>query len=138
MKIYDITPPMTEQLAVWPGDTPMSREVLLEMQRGDNLTLSTLRATVHLGAHADGPNHYGKDAPGIDQRCAGFLSRSVSGHSRSMRREANASLLQSCRKRFTRRECSSPPGLSRSDNVERGLRRAQLRNSSTTCRDKAS
>ena len=38
------------------------------MARGDNITLSTLRATVHLGAHADGPNHYGKDAPAIDER----------------------------------------------------------------------
>ncbi len=35
---------------------------------GDNVTLSTLRATVHLGAHADGPNHYGKDAAAIDER----------------------------------------------------------------------
>lgn len=66
--IYDITPSITPKLAVWPGDTPASREVLLDMARGDNLTLSTLRATVHLGAHADGPNHYGKDAPAIDQR----------------------------------------------------------------------
>src|SRR2546425_8710921 len=38
------------------------------MARGDNITLSTLRATVHLGAHADGPNHYGKDAAAIDER----------------------------------------------------------------------
>jgi arylformamidase len=68
MKMYDITPPVTEHLAVWPGDTPASREVLLDMAKGDNLTLSTLRATVHLGAHADGPNHYGKDAPSIDRR----------------------------------------------------------------------
>lgn len=67
-RIYDITPPVTESLAVWPGDTPPSREVLLDMQRGDNLTLSTLRGTVHLGAHADGPNHYGRDAEGIDAR----------------------------------------------------------------------
>lgn len=66
--LFDITPPITPRLAVWPGDTPVSREVLLDMARGDNLTLSTLRATVHLGAHADGPNHYGKDAPAIDQR----------------------------------------------------------------------
>lgn len=72
MKIYDITPPVTEQLAVWPGDTRVNREVLLDMQRGDNLTLSTLRATVHLGAHADGPNHYGKDAPAIEQRSLDF------------------------------------------------------------------
>ena len=66
--IYDITPTITPKLAVWPGDTPASREVLLDMARGDNLTLSTLHATVHLGAHADGPNHYGKDATAIDER----------------------------------------------------------------------
>ena len=66
--LYDITPPITPNLAVWPGDTPLTREVLMDMARGDNITLSTLRATVHLGAHADGPNHYGKDAPAIDER----------------------------------------------------------------------
>jgi arylformamidase len=65
---YDITPPITPKLAVWPGDTPLSREVLNDMARGDNITLSTLRVTTHLGAHADGPNHYGKDAPAIDER----------------------------------------------------------------------
>ena len=66
--IYDITPPITPHLQVWPGDTPPVREVLLDMQRGDNLTLSTLHATVHLGAHADAPSHYGADAPAIDAR----------------------------------------------------------------------
>lgn len=64
--IYDISPPLTPKTAVFPGDTPLSRKVLLDMKRGDNLTLSTLHATVHLGAHADGANHYGKDAPAID------------------------------------------------------------------------
>jgi arylformamidase len=66
--IYDITPPITPRLAVWPGDTPLSREVLCDMKHGDNITLSTLRATVHLGAHADGPNHYGRDAAAINER----------------------------------------------------------------------
>jgi arylformamidase len=66
--IYDITPPITTALAVWPGDTPPGREVLLDMMRGDNLTLSTLRATVHLGAHADAPSHYGREAPSIEAR----------------------------------------------------------------------
>jgi arylformamidase len=65
---YDITPSITPKLAVWPGDTPASREVLCDIARDDNITLSTLRATVHLGAHADGPNHYGQDAPAIDER----------------------------------------------------------------------
>jgi len=68
MTIYDITPPVSASLSVWPGDTPLSREVLCDMARGDNITLSTLRATVHLGAHADAPSHYGLDAPTIDKR----------------------------------------------------------------------
>ncbi len=66
--IYDITPAITPRLAVWPGDTPPERQVLLDMARGDNITLSTLRATVHLGAHADAPSHYGAAAPSIEER----------------------------------------------------------------------
>jgi arylformamidase len=46
----------------------MAREILCDLARGDTVTLSTLRATVHLGAHADGPNHYGRNAPGIGER----------------------------------------------------------------------
>jgi arylformamidase len=57
--LIDITPAITPDIAVWPGDTPVSREVLCEIEKGATVTLSTLRATVHLGAHADGANHYG-------------------------------------------------------------------------------
>ena len=70
--LYDITPAISPALQVWPGDTPPSREVLLDMKRGANLTLSTLRATVHLGAHADAPSHYGVDAPAIEARSLDF------------------------------------------------------------------
>ncbi|TVQ50382.1 MAG: kynurenine formamidase [Phycisphaerales bacterium] len=68
MQLFDISPPISERLGVWPGDTTPQREVLLDMKDGANLTLSTLRATVHLGAHADGPNHYGRDARSIDEQ----------------------------------------------------------------------
>lgn len=66
--IYDITPTVSHRLGVWPGDTSMSREVLCDMKRGDNITLSTLHATVHLGAHADAPSHYDRDGAAIEQR----------------------------------------------------------------------
>jgi arylformamidase len=66
--IYDLSPPISPALKVWPGDTPPSREVLLDMKAGANLTLSSLYATVHLGAHADAPSHYGQDAPSIEAR----------------------------------------------------------------------
>src|SRR5262245_865599 len=69
--MYDITPPVSTRLQVWPGDTPPSREVLLDIARGDNITLSTLRATAHLGAHADAPSHYGR-GPAIHERDLGY------------------------------------------------------------------
>lgn len=65
--IFDISPPVTAGLRVWPGDTPPTREVLLNLATGANLTLSTLRATVHLGAHADAPSHCALRAPSIEQ-----------------------------------------------------------------------
>jgi arylformamidase len=67
-RLIDITPPISPSLSVWPGDTPLRREILLDLERGGNITLSTLHATVHLGAHADGHNHIGKGAAGIDGR----------------------------------------------------------------------
>jgi arylformamidase len=70
--LHDITPSITPDLKVWPGDTPPSREVLCELSKGDPITLSTLHATVHIGAHADGPNHYAEGAPTIDERALDF------------------------------------------------------------------
>jgi arylformamidase len=64
--IYDITPEIGDGLAVWPGDTPPSRTVLRDRERGDSLTLSTLTTTVHAGAHADAPSHCVPGGPSID------------------------------------------------------------------------
>ena len=66
--IYDISPAISESLAVWPGDVPPTREVLREIKNGDHSTLSALHTTAHLGAHADAPSHIGRNAPSIDQR----------------------------------------------------------------------
>jgi arylformamidase len=38
------------------------------MRQGDHLTLSAIHSTVHLGAHADGPNHYATDGQAIGAR----------------------------------------------------------------------
>ena len=70
--IHDISPLISPRLQVWPGDTTPRREVLCDIARGDNLTLSTLHATAHLGAHADAPSHYGAGAPAIDQRALDY------------------------------------------------------------------
>lgn len=67
-EIIDISPTITPQLAVWPGDTPFSQRYLCRFAEGANLDLSTVESTVHLGAHTDGPSHYRADAPGIGER----------------------------------------------------------------------
>jgi len=65
--LYDLSPPIDERLAVWPGDEKPRREVKCRLEDGAPVTLSALHTTVHTGTHADGPNHYGIGAPGIDQ-----------------------------------------------------------------------
>ncbi len=64
----DITPLISSQLAVFPGDQAFERKEVMSCDDGDHLTLSSINTTVHLGAHADAPNHYCKKAPGIDAR----------------------------------------------------------------------
>lgn len=65
--IIDISPTISESLAVWPGDTKFSREWICKISQGDNIDLSTIHTTVHLGAHADAPSHYSPSAETIDQ-----------------------------------------------------------------------
>jgi len=64
---YDISPPLLSSIAVFPGDTGLTREVLSRREDGDLVTLSTLRATVHLGAHVDAPAHYREGGEGVDK-----------------------------------------------------------------------
>lgn len=65
-RVIDISPAISERSSVWPGDTPYVRRVLLDMHAGANITLSNITTTVHLGAHADGVNHYLRDGAAID------------------------------------------------------------------------
>lgn len=64
----DISPIIKNDIAVFPGDTEFSREILLDFKKGHNLLLSTTKSTVHLGAHTDAPNHYHSDGEDISQR----------------------------------------------------------------------
>lgn len=59
--LIDITHTVSQHLKVFPGDTAFSRDILMDMARGDHITLSTIRSTVHLGTHADAVSHYGRD-----------------------------------------------------------------------------
>jgi arylformamidase len=56
--LIDISPPVSESLAVWPGDVPFSRTINNDMDRGDIINLSSIATTTHLGAHVDAERHY--------------------------------------------------------------------------------
>ena len=65
---YDISPEVSEKTAVFPGDSPYRRTVALDFAQGDNLALSSLQTTAHIGAHADAPSHYHPKGQDISHR----------------------------------------------------------------------
>ncbi len=72
IKIHDITPEISEEIAVFPGDQKFVRHVVMDFDKKDNLTLSTIHTTVHVGAHTDAPNHYHASGVGMSERSLDF------------------------------------------------------------------
>lgn len=67
-RLIDISPRVSPEMAVFPGDRVFEREVAMSFAKGDHLELSAIRTTLHMGAHADAPSHYGKNVPDISAR----------------------------------------------------------------------
>lgn len=68
MEYYDISPVISEKLAVFPGDTAFKRRVVMDFGHGHHIGLSSIETTVHLGAHVDAPSHYHAQGQTIDSR----------------------------------------------------------------------
>ncbi|MDX1524170.1 MAG: cyclase family protein [Anaerolineae bacterium] len=66
MEIYDVTRPINPSLAVWPGDTPFSADLIMDMGQGASVNLTTLTLSSHTGTHADAPLHFNNDDLAID------------------------------------------------------------------------
>ena len=62
-RLFDLSPPLSARLAVWPGDVPFSRDVT---SHPDGTTFSSIATTLHLGSHADAPLHMVAGAAAID------------------------------------------------------------------------
>ncbi len=68
-RIWDISEPVDESTATFPGDTPFSREWVLRMEGGGSCNVSTIRMSVHVGTHTDAPLHFdpaGADIASVD------------------------------------------------------------------------
>lgn len=66
--LIDISPLVHPGLAVWPGDVPYQRDPTCRLADGASIDLSSVRTTVHLGAHTDAPNHYTLGGAGMHER----------------------------------------------------------------------
>jgi len=66
--MYDISPRVSERIAVFPGDRAFRRQVALSFEQGHHLRLSSLETTLHVGAHADAPSHYSPQGVAISER----------------------------------------------------------------------
>ena len=66
-EIIDISRLVSEETAVWPGDTAFSRTWVMSMADGCACNTSTITLSAHTGAHTDAPSHFVDDAPTLDQ-----------------------------------------------------------------------
>jgi arylformamidase len=55
--MIDITRSLGAHTAEWPGDTPFSLDWTQHLWRGDNVSVSRIVLSPHIGTHADAPAH---------------------------------------------------------------------------------
>src|SRR3954470_5527840 len=67
MKIFDISRPLFNGLAPWPGDTAFHFELKWKMAEGATVNVGAVTMGVHNGSHADAPFHFQSGAYTIEQ-----------------------------------------------------------------------
>jgi len=62
--IIDLSPTITPDMPVWPGDPQVRMTRVASLEKGDGFTLTELAMSVHVGTHVDAPAHYVRGAAG--------------------------------------------------------------------------
>lgn len=65
--LWDISPALSSNLPVWPGDTPFSAETTWQIGDGCPVKVSRITMSTHSGAHCDAPSHYDSHGRAIDE-----------------------------------------------------------------------
>lgn len=60
-KWIDISQPLQNSLAEWPGDTPFSYEVAFKKADTGSVNIGKLTTSTHMGTHIDAPFHFDDD-----------------------------------------------------------------------------
>ncbi len=66
-KLIDISPPISKDIPVWPGDTSFSFESNWKLEGDCPVNVGFIKGSTHTGAHADAPWHYSNDGKTIDK-----------------------------------------------------------------------
>jgi arylformamidase len=66
-RLWDISPPLSPTTPAFPGDTTYQQRWTAEIGPGCPVNVSAITLSPHLGAHADAPLHYGKNAAPIGE-----------------------------------------------------------------------
>ncbi|MFC3041254.1 arylformamidase [Virgibacillus xinjiangensis] len=66
-KWIDISQPLTNDMASFPGDAPFSFELTYKKEETGSVNVGQMTASLHTGTHADAPFHYDEDGQTIDQ-----------------------------------------------------------------------
>ncbi|HJU43632.1 MAG TPA: arylformamidase [Vicinamibacterales bacterium] len=64
-RLWDISPPISTSTPAFPGDTAYQQRWTAQIGPGCPVNVSAITMSPHLGAHADAPLHYGRDAAPI-------------------------------------------------------------------------
>lgn len=64
-KIWDISPPVDAQAAVFPGDTVYSQQLHFALGPDCPVNVNAITLSPHTGAHADAPMHYAPDGAAV-------------------------------------------------------------------------
>ena len=64
--IWDISRPLTNNLAPWPGDTPFRYELMWRLSETCSVNVGALSMSAHGGTHADAPFHFQGEGAAID------------------------------------------------------------------------
>ncbi|HEX6164584.1 MAG TPA: arylformamidase, partial [Vicinamibacterales bacterium] len=64
-RLWDISPPLSPATPAFPGDTTYQQRWTAQIGPGCPVNLSAITMSPHLGAHADAPLHYGRNAAAI-------------------------------------------------------------------------
>lgn len=66
MSIIDISTPLNEATALWPGSEPLRLGRTMSIERGDEANVSSLSLDLHAGTHIEAPLHFIEHGASVD------------------------------------------------------------------------